>query len=90
MRYFSIKFFKNALSHVPMWLKYKNHYVQERHKTQKSINSMILFVRFFVVVVVGTRNNDFIQEASRQRRTILPELEFRLFCTKRRGGVTGC
>ena len=39
---------------------------------------MILFVRFFVVVVVGTRNNDFIQEASRQRRTILPELEFRL------------
>ena len=33
MSYFSEK--KNALSHVPMCLKYKNHYAEQRQKTQK-------------------------------------------------------
>lgn len=73
-----------------MCLKYKNHYVEERHKTPKEYKQYDFICKIFVVVVVGTRNNDFIQEARRQRRTILPELEFRLFCTKRRGDVNGC
>lgn len=66
MRYFSGK--KNALSHVPMWLKDKNHYVEQRQKTPKEYKQYDFICKIFVVLVVDTRNNDFIQEASRPRR----------------------
>lgn len=43
MRYFPEN---NVLIHAPIWLKYKNHYVEQRRQAQKSIKGMILFIRF--------------------------------------------